>query len=223
MPTRKLLAIAAGVALFVTMAFAVPPLATAAPGDRGTPSAPSHRLPPTPTGPMTNLADAEPTSAQRARLTAAERQGLVTRTVATSEGFAPGQLAELRTSGVQVMATGCTWFQWTVTGLNVAGASVWRYAMRIDWCFAGSRVVSISPPQIRGHVYAWAAALGWSYRGVQSQAQWDFFGDGWVYRNFSQGKFELCPPRFWCIQTRYPWIYIDSYGNGVARVPAWSH
>ncbi|MFD1936678.1 MULTISPECIES: hypothetical protein [Nonomuraea] len=109
---------------------------------------------------------------------------------------------------------GCNAAWVTVYMNNVSGSTIWRYRQQVDWCSNGSQVTSISPAQISGYVYGWAAALGWSYEGVRNNAQWDYYGNRWVYRTYTQGAFHYCPPRVICVQKVYPNITIDTYGNG---------
>ncbi len=125
----------------------------------------------------------------------------------------PSLLAQLKAEDVVI--TGCFYVARNQYGLNSVGNRIWRFTLGIDWCYNGYQVTSISPPQISGYVYSWASALGWEYDGITSQAQWDYYGDKWVYRSTANGKFSFCPPpKLWCLQRVYPWITMDNYANG---------
>lgn len=115
--------------------------------------------------------------------------------------------------------TECGWVSRTVSAENITGDSPWRYTQRMDWCWTSDShgnpaVVSHSPAQISEKVYSWAGADGWSAGGRQDESLWDYYGNHWVWRSYTEGKFDFCPPRIWCFQTVYPYIYIDIYGDG---------
>lgn len=113
----------------------------------------------------------------------------------------------------------CTWYKSTINGKNIGGAYVWRFSLRVDWCYLNNKVVSISPPQVEGYVYGWAGVAGWTYEGVRNTSQWDYYGDKWVYRTYAQGAFKFCSViRVLCVQSRYPSHTIDAYGNGRSGV-----
>lgn len=148
---------------------------------------------------------------ERLSLTNSERRGLaVTHVERKAIGEVPGPVG----SATRLTGTACrsAWEQ--IWMKNVTGANIFTYKTTVTWCYSGGKVQSVSPAQIYGYVYGWAAALGWSYEGVRSNSQWDYYGDRWVYRTYTQGAFRYCPPRIICIQSKYPYAYVDTYGNG---------
>ena len=67
----------------------------------------------------------------------------------------------------------------------------------------------------------WASADGWEYSGVEDSAQYDYYHDRWVYSSYRQGKFSFCPPRIFCLSTKYPWMYQYTYGSGSWGTGGW--
>jgi hypothetical protein len=98
---------------------------------------------------------------------------------------------------------------------------IWRWSLPIDWCWNGWSVTSISSVHPSWHIYSWAATLGWSYEGMIDQDQWDYYGDGWVYRSFAQSHFQYCPPWIGCLSHMYPYEFVDTYGDGGAGTAGW--
>lgn len=48
-----------------------------------------------------------------------------------------------------------------------------------------------------------------------SKDQWQPGGTTWYVRNYLKGEFRYCPIRIGaCIETDYPWIYLDLNGAG---------
>ncbi|MFB9690076.1 hypothetical protein [Amycolatopsis plumensis] len=97
------------------------------------------------------------------------------------------------------------------------GGTLWTYTNRVDWCWDGQHVTTISPIQITADIPDWSVVLGWSYEGVKSSSQWDYFGDKWVYRSLTQALFKYCPPRVICVQEVLPLIALDTYGDGTSQ------
>jgi hypothetical protein len=162
------------------------------------------------------MPDIVPTEEQLAKLTPEQRSVLLDgEVVAGTSGSAPSDLEDLRDSGVITAASGCMWLEvWILNENPILQIDLWKYTNRVDWCYNGSQITSISPIQITGWVSQYASTLGWRYHGILSQAQWDYFGDGWVYVSESQGKFEFCPPRVVCVDAQYPWITQHNYADG---------
>ncbi|GAB3499085.1 hypothetical protein FB471_1576 [Amycolatopsis cihanbeyliensis] len=117
---------------------------------------------------------------------------------------------EARTRGIET----CNWVKVTVEAENAVGSRLWSYVNRVDWCYSNAIVTSISPIQIASDIPQWSNLAGWTYDGVKSKEQWDYYGDKWVYRNHTQAKFEYCPPRVICIDEALPEILIDTYADG---------
>lgn len=121
---------------------------------------------------------------------------------------------QLAAAGMRPDTTWCgtSWFKVWVE--NVSGADLWYFRDTVTWCWNGTKVLSIGPPTTTVKVYSWASALGWEYNGIEDSAQWDYYHDKWVYATYRQGKFSFCPPRIFCVQTKYPWMYQYTYGSG---------
>jgi hypothetical protein len=156
------------------------------------------------------LVGTNPTDSQLAQLTPEQRNLVQASTTHTVRGNQPGQLNQLRSTGVLPAASGCSTVFSDYYAYGTGGAWLYTFELQIDWCYNGYIVTSISPPQV--HVYL--NAPGWTYFGIQSQAQWDYYGDHWVYRTYVEGEFQLCIFLIGCIQTVFPYIYRDNYGDG---------
>jgi hypothetical protein len=123
----------------------------------------------------------------------------------------------LEAAAGMVPTAACRWYSVSVAGLNAVRAKVWQYTQRIDWCYDGRRVYQISPQQLTVSIPTWSSALGWRFEGTKEKAQWDYFGDRWVYRSYAMGHFQYCPPRIFCFQDKFPRIWLDTYGSGRAQ------
>lgn len=121
---------------------------------------------------------------------------------------------EEASDGTAVVAPGCWRTTGTVTSDNAFGNTLWTYSNRVDWCVEGNRIHAISPIQVIVDITTLGGATGWRYDGLQSEAQWDYYGNAWLVRNYTQGSFSWCPPRVACVDTVLPWIQIDVYGDG---------
>lgn len=102
-------------------------------------------------------------------------------------------------------------------GTNSVHQELWRYTMTDQWCWDTVRHRNLSigtPAKISGRVASFASALGWSYKGILNQRITDYYGDKWVYDAWTQGEFDLCPPRIICIEHRYPELTLYLYGDG---------
>jgi hypothetical protein len=92
---------------------------------------------------------------------------------------------------------GMLWIQHNQYGVNNIGSYIWRFSMRIDWCYDGYRVTSISPPQPAATLRLPCA--GWEYNGVTSQQQGTTMEtDGCTEYRQQQGA--LPTPKLWCVQ-----------------------
>jgi hypothetical protein len=124
-----------------------------------------------------------------------------------------------------VLATGTTWCSWIegwVYTKNVTGSKIWQFTMRTDYCWNdGTGLVVSHHTSVQPTIYTWASALGWEYKGTTEVTSWRPFGNATAVRTYAQGHFDFCPPRIWCVQTRYPYIYLDVYGTGDRVMSKW--
>ncbi|MEU7674991.1 hypothetical protein AB0C42_09305 [Micromonospora taraxaci] len=200
-------AVLSALALVATLLVAGPGVAQAA--------QPSGPRIPAPAGPPLALPDITPSSAQLAKLTPEERSALLDGKISIgTSGHHPSELKELRERGIITQASGCAgWNYWVFNENPVLKVDLWKYTNGIDWCYNGTQITSISPIQITGWVSTYGSTLGWRYDGVLAQAQWDYFGDKWVYVHDSQGKFGFCPIRVGCVDAQYPWLTSHTYAD----------
>ena len=110
-------------------------------------------------------------------------------------------------SGDTVAAAACRYVTVSRWAENVFGSTLWKYFQRIDWCYNGSSVTSVSRRRW-GETY-WP---GWSFKGHTGNQTSG--GVGWTgYQAWTQGHFCLAS-YFDCVQDRYPWIDITVWRNG---------
>lgn len=116
----------------------------------------------------------------------------------------------------------CSWYWIAIYSKNITGAKLWQFNMRTDYCWNDLTGMVVSHHTgVHPVVYSWASFLGWDYKGTTEVSAWRPFGDNSAVRTYAQGHFAFCPPRIWCVQTRYPYAYIDVYGTGDRLVSKW--
>jgi hypothetical protein len=118
--------------------------------------------------------------------------------------------------------TWCSWFALFIYSENVTGAKIWQYEIRTDYCWndGTGRIVS-HKTTVHPTIYTWASLLGWEFKGNTEISAWRPFGDNTAVRTYAQGHFDFCPPRIWCVQSKYPYAYLDVYGTGDRFVSKW--
>lgn len=182
-------------------------------GPAATAGASCIECPPTRTHPRHLYPKDNPlTSYEKSLLTSRQRKAIPARLHhRTGYKSLPSPLAVTRTAATTV---GCseTWDRMWAT--NALGWTIWSWKNTVHWCWSGGKVVSIDPPMTTVSIHDWAAADGWEYKGIEDSAQWDYYHDKWVYSTYRQGHFSFCPPRIFCVQSKYPWVYIYTYGSG---------
>lgn len=130
--------------------------------------------------------------------------------------------AQLRAQGVEPDSViYCGEYALEVYAENGVGWHIWYFKNTVHWCWNGSRVLAIDPPHTQVKIYSWASLDGWEYNGIQDSAQFDYYHDKWVYSTYRQGKFSFCPPRIFCVSTKYPWMYQYTYGSGGTGIGGW--
>ena len=104
------------------------------------------------------------------------------------------------------LASGCNW---RVNGediYNMYGALLARYQQRVDWCYNGSIITSVS------HVHTPTVyAPGWRYNGLIGDSHWGGVNQA-SFRAYSQASF--CLVGGVCLQYWYPWVDQTVYGTG---------
>jgi hypothetical protein len=129
---------------------------------------------------------------------------------------------ERRASGTIGGATWCSWIEGWVYAMNVTGAKVWQFTVRTDYCWnEGNATIVSHHTSAHPTVYTWASVLGWDYAGTTEISSWRPFGNNSAVRTYAQGHFDYCPPRIWCVQTKFPYIYLDVYGTGDRLMSKW--
>lgn len=109
----------------------------------------------------------------------------------------------------------CSWIEGYVWMENVTRSKIWQFQMHTDYCWNdGTGLIVSHYSAVQPKVYTWASAMGWTYRGTTEKSWWRPFGNNTAVRTYAQGHFDYCPPRIWCVQTRYPYMYLDVYGTG---------
>jgi hypothetical protein len=116
----------------------------------------------------------------------------------------------------------CSWFALYIYAENITGAKIWQFEIRTDYCWndGTDRIVS-HKTTTHPTVYTWASVMGWEFKGTTEISAWRPFGDNTAIRTYAQGHFDYCPPRIWCVQTKYPYAYLDVYGTGDRFVSKW--
>jgi hypothetical protein len=193
---------------------------------------------PTPTGPHHHHRETNPSRAALARMTPKQRHAVarsghatgrhgrahcVRRCVNPALAYHSGvQAGPVRPATDPTSGIWCRWIEGWVWTENVTGAKVWQFKVHTDFCWnaATGRVVS-HKTTVHPTVYTWASALGWQYRGTTEVSAWRPFGDDTAVRTYAQGHFDFCPPRIWCVQTKYPYVYLDVYGTGWVQMSKW--
>ena len=125
------------------------------------------------------------------------------------------------------MTASCGWREVWRRGRQAWGAELFRYTVRVDWCWSGSRIYNISVslrPEITWFCcWRFVNHIGWDVRNTGSDYNADgsrrSFWPSWPYTRFtvfSQGKFEQCfPLELGCpISTRLPWVELTVEVNG---------
>jgi hypothetical protein len=116
----------------------------------------------------------------------------------------------------------CSWFAIYIYAKNFSGAKIWQFEIRTDYCrnSGTARIVS-HKTTVHPTVYTWASVLGWQYKGTTEVSSWEPFDNSSAVRTYAQGHFDYCPPRIWCVQSKYPYAYLDVYGTGDRLVSKW--
>lgn len=165
------------------------------------------------------------TERERSLLTKKQKKAIVARVrhKAKFRSISPLSVAdELRAQGVEPTTNiSCGEYMLEVYTENGIGWRIWYFKNTVHWCWNGSRVISIDPPSTQVKIYGWASLDGWEYNGIQDSAQYDYYHDKWVYSTYRQGKFSFCPPRIFCVSTKYPWMYQYTYADGGSESGGW--
>jgi hypothetical protein len=190
---------------------------------------------PTPTGPHHKHTEKNPSALALSLMTAKQKTAIMRssgagkrygRARCTSNCIDPlltyggrsGPRRPASTSG----ATWCSWLEGWVYSTNVTGAKIWQFKMHTDYCWNdGTGLIVSHHTTVHPTVYTWASVLGWDYEGTTEVSSWRPFGNSTAVRTYAQGHFDYCPPRIWCVQTKYPYIYLDVYGTGDRFMSKW--
>jgi hypothetical protein len=197
-----------------------------------------HPMPP-PTGPHHAHPEKNPSRAEFALLTPKQKTAIVrsggtlrragnvrcVRNCGDPRALSRPTLGGERIGHRAAASTGTIWCSWYWVGIftaNVTGAKIWQFNMRTDYCWNDATGMVVSHhTAVHPVIYSWASFLGWEYKGTTEVSAWRPFGDASAVRTYAQGHFSFCPPRIWCVQTKYPYAYIDVYGTGDRMVSKW--
>lgn len=201
------------------------------------PAAALFRPMPTPTGPHHWHAEKNPSSYALSLMTAKQKSALIKAHGSGRHGGADRCVANCwdpritygSRSGLQrrvaVLASGTTWCSWIegwVYTKNITGSKIWQFKMHTDYCWNdGTGLIVSHHSTVHPTIYTWASALGWEYKGTTEVSSWRPFANNTAVRTYAQGHFDFCPPRIWCVQTRYPYVYLDVYGSGDRVMSKW--
>jgi len=192
---------------------------------------------PTPTGPHHRHAERNPSAAALARMTSKQKHAImrsggashrsggvrcwsncVDPRVSYRSVTGPVRFGSMTPFGV----TWCSWIEGWVWSKNVTGAKIWQFKLHTDYCWNdGTGLIVSHHSTVQPTVYTWAGAIGWTYRGTTEKSAWRPFGNNKAVRTYAQGHFDYCPPRIWCVQSKYPYVYLDVYGTGDRRMSKW--
>jgi hypothetical protein len=127
-----------------------------------------------------------------------------------------------RASAATIGATWCSWIEGWVYATNLTGDKIWKLTVRTDYCWnTGTGTVVSHHTTVHPTVYTWAGVMGWDYKGTTEVSSWRPFGNNTAIRTYAQGHFAYCPPRIWCVQSKYPYVYLDVYGTGDRMMSKW--
>lgn len=146
------------------------------------------------------------------KLTADEKETLIAKEELTTELI----LDETSSPSGQVAmayATRCGTAAATYKGYNGSGHKLYEYRLNQYWCWNGSSVSGAQNPYVRVSITDMGAAAGWSFEG-NTTAPFVNKQSTWYYRSFAQGHMRCSPFRVGTIQNSYPWVQIDSKGDG---------
>lgn len=96
---------------------------------------------------------------------------------------------------------------------NNAGHKLLEYRLNQYWCYNGTPVQGNETPCAKVFVTDLGAFAGWDWEGHVT-APFVNKRSSWYYRSYGQGEFGLAPIRVGVIQRIYPWIQIDTKGDG---------
>jgi len=136
-------------------------------------------------------------------LTAEEQQNVTEALKAATPG---GEV----TSGIgrSGATNACRWVTVSRWYNNALGMRLFTYYERIDWCYNGSTITSVSRTR-----WGEVGAPFWEFKGHVGSTTSGGTGQ-WSYRAWTQGHYALCMPYVLCAQHKYPWIDITVRANG---------
>lgn len=92
---------------------------------------------------------------------------------------------------------------------SAVGIKLWGYYQRIDWCYNGTKVTSVTRNRwvsVYAPFWSFTKHVGNVVQGGANQS---------YYRAFTQGEFKFCVGGdLGCAQYIYPWIDMTVRGNG---------
>lgn len=96
---------------------------------------------------------------------------------------------------------------------NASGHKLYEYRINQWYCRDGNNVSGATTPQARVTVTDLGSLVGWSFE-KHITAPYVDKQTSFYYRTYGQGHFRLSPIRVGSIQNTYPWVQIDSKGDG---------
>lgn len=125
------------------------------------------------------------------------------------EFFSETKAKQSSLSGFQALAVNCKSATWGVNIYDGVGVLIIRYQQKVDWCYDGTKITSVShikTPTVYRPIYKYNGLIGHIHSGGVNQSS---------YRAYSQASFCMfAPPATACIWYVYPWVDMTVHGNG---------
>lgn len=127
-----------------------------------------------------------------------------------------------RAAGVVVSArSGCWSTGLGIYVVDITKSPTYSYSEWAFWCGDGVGHATVwQEPTTVGNVDWAAGLLGWRYNGNMSGSP-NARNMVWHAKNMTQGYFEYCPPRVFCIQAQYPLVIINGNYDGTFSRDVW--
>lgn len=133
--------------------------------------------------------------------------------------FSTSQLGQVGDPNAMALASsGCSSITTIVQSKNALGGLLWTHYVRVNWCLNGTIVTSISPPQSTPSITTLGTVNGWTFEGVRSTSQWNYSGNGQMWRTTTSAQYKYCALKVGCIQNIFPWSRHDVYYSGFSSV-----
>lgn len=99
----------------------------------------------------------------------------------------------------------------STSGYNYLGGTLWTFSLTVKWCWNGTQVTK-TVPRVRGFTNIWP----WEYQGLIHDDLSGGVGQEYYYRDV-QGKMCNNLPTLGCVQTYYPYAWIEANNDGTSE------